>query len=68
MGVTHPSNFYLSGKERGLHPFSFGERLDALRKAELDQFRAPQSYLLTEFLGVSLWVPPFSMMLPSYNE
>ena len=51
-----------------MHPFSFGERLDALRKAELDQFRAPRSYLLSEFLGVSLWVPPFSVMDPSYYE
>ncbi len=35
MGVTHPSRILQSGKERGLHPYSFGERLDAPRKAEL---------------------------------
>lgn len=35
-------------------------------KQSFDQFRAPQSYLLFEFLGVSLCVPPFSIMHPSY--
>ena len=42
-----------------MHPFSFGERLDALHTAELDQFRATQSCLVDRIQVVTLWVPPF---------
>ena len=65
MGVTHPSIVLLSGKERGMHPSYRSENV-WFSKQSFDQFRAPQSYLLFEFLGVSLWVPPFSIMQPSY--
>ncbi len=38
----YPSvSILLSGKERGMHPSSFGERLDALRKAELTSVGHP---------------------------